>query len=395
MQIIEAEYSIVTPMFIEGADNQSIPEIRPPSIKGALRFWWRALQWSKCLQNHTGSTSDVLRQLHQEEAQVFGAAAADEKYGQGKVLLKVKRDSRKHGLLQQKRNEFTPSSGEIYLLGQGLYQHKEKALKDAISPGQSFTVVLSIKDDTDPTTLINALMIFGLLGGLGSRSRKGWGSVAIRSLSYTDKNKQHKSIPIPDNQEDYKTTLTQYLSVLDNSIPPFSAFSKNIRIDISASANTAVPLLKKIGDEMQLYRSYGSNQNGHGYRVNNIPAEQNFKTDHDVVWQFTQGQIIKNHPKRVIFGLPHNYVYSSRAKVDVEAENLSRRASPLIIHIHQFSSGQCIAVQSLMIADFLPKSERIQLKSKKTNKSQALACDIDWSVITDYLDRFSERERVL
>jgi CRISPR-associated protein Cmr1 len=29
-------------MFLAGADG-SIPELRPPSIKGALRFWWRAM----------------------------------------------------------------------------------------------------------------------------------------------------------------------------------------------------------------------------------------------------------------------------------------------------------------------------------------------------------------
>jgi len=43
MQEIKATYKIVTPMFLGGADHEE--EIRVPSIKGALRFWWRALAW--------------------------------------------------------------------------------------------------------------------------------------------------------------------------------------------------------------------------------------------------------------------------------------------------------------------------------------------------------------
>ena len=42
MQSITFECEVITPMFLAGADGVT-PELRPPSIKGALRFWWRAL----------------------------------------------------------------------------------------------------------------------------------------------------------------------------------------------------------------------------------------------------------------------------------------------------------------------------------------------------------------
>jgi hypothetical protein len=44
---IEASFRIVTPMFIGGADQTPADGIRPPSVKGALRFWWRALNWGR------------------------------------------------------------------------------------------------------------------------------------------------------------------------------------------------------------------------------------------------------------------------------------------------------------------------------------------------------------
>ncbi|HID77150.1 MAG TPA: type III-B CRISPR module RAMP protein Cmr1, partial [Planctomycetaceae bacterium] len=46
MTVFEATYRIVTPMFCAGADEQRA-ELRLPSFKGALRFWWRSLMWGQ------------------------------------------------------------------------------------------------------------------------------------------------------------------------------------------------------------------------------------------------------------------------------------------------------------------------------------------------------------
>ena len=204
MQIIEAEYNIVTPMFIGGGDKNDAPEIRPPSVKGALRFWWRALQWGACLNLHNQDVSAALKALHQQEAELFGAAAKDEAYGQGKVLfgqgkvlLKVKVS--KVGALKSTLNKVARPSGQAYLLGQGLYNFKQFDLYASITAKQSFKVVLKLQDDVDATSLQNALLVFGLLGGLGSRARKGWGSVAIKALKYTNTEKQVEQIAIPHN----------------------------------------------------------------------------------------------------------------------------------------------------------------------------------------------------
>ena len=36
------ECETITPMFLRGADGRT-PELRAPSIKGAMRYWWRAI----------------------------------------------------------------------------------------------------------------------------------------------------------------------------------------------------------------------------------------------------------------------------------------------------------------------------------------------------------------
>ncbi|OPX29474.1 MAG: type III-B CRISPR module RAMP protein Cmr1 [Candidatus Omnitrophica bacterium 4484_171] len=51
MKTITFECETITPMFLAGADGRT-PELRPPSIKGAMRFWWRAMNGHLPLVNY-------------------------------------------------------------------------------------------------------------------------------------------------------------------------------------------------------------------------------------------------------------------------------------------------------------------------------------------------------
>ena len=81
---IVAAFDIVTPMFIAGADNgpDAEPKLRVSGIIGALRFWWRALAWSRveALPPEAGLTV-----LLAWESALFGSA----ENGQGAFLLRL------------------------------------------------------------------------------------------------------------------------------------------------------------------------------------------------------------------------------------------------------------------------------------------------------------------
>ena len=66
MNKIIFECETITPMFLSGADGRT-PELRAPSIKGALRFWWRAMN------GHL-----PLNELRKEEAKIFGGTGENE-----------------------------------------------------------------------------------------------------------------------------------------------------------------------------------------------------------------------------------------------------------------------------------------------------------------------------
>ncbi|MCL6635774.1 MAG: type III-B CRISPR module RAMP protein Cmr1 [Peptococcaceae bacterium] len=77
MKELRLKLRFLTPAFIGGPDGSSA-ELRPPSVKGMLRFWWRAVN----------AGNFRLNELKLNEARIFGDAS-----GNGRVssfLIQVK-----------------------------------------------------------------------------------------------------------------------------------------------------------------------------------------------------------------------------------------------------------------------------------------------------------------
>lgn len=59
MKEVNLTVKVITPLFMGGANQQA--ELRSQSIKGIIRYWWRALK----------ATNDI-KKLMEEEAKIFG-----------------------------------------------------------------------------------------------------------------------------------------------------------------------------------------------------------------------------------------------------------------------------------------------------------------------------------
>ena len=396
-EVIEATYRIVTPMFIGDAD-QKATGISPASVKGALRFWWRALNWGR-IQRTNETINNALKQLHEEEGLLFGSSAYDDKNKQrkkeglpeiGKSIFNLEVKS----LGLKTKNKFNNlEEGIKYLLGQGLYDFRKGVLRDVISSGEILIRLILKSDVTDKQRkqLEETLLIFGLLGGLGSRSRKGFGSLSIKAL-------KSENFSIPLTLEEY-ISLLQGLTKADGE-PPFSAFSKDTKIHISLKNKKPIELLNKVGMEQQLYRSWGRNINGI-HKVGVKDAEQNFPQSHDLMEGVARGSTPNTMPDKAVFGLPQNYFFSSMApKVNVEfslkEKDRSRRASPLFIHVHQLPDGKTFLTHTLLKACFLTENDTLEFKTGRYRYSLNYRPDmIDWGIINTYLERFADREEIV
>ncbi len=380
---IKATFVINTPMFLGDYQSDKTAEmIRPPSVKGALRFWWRAVMWSS-FRKQAKNDEEALANLHRKEAELFGIAAETYKdLAQASVMLTVLSNTR-----AATKTLGTLDFWHKYLLGQGLSHFNAGLLRSALPSPSSFQILIYFKknvSEEDKQSVLKALQVFGLLGGLGSRMRRGWGSVSLTELDFCGEKQA-----IAGDKNQYIGMLKELLTDLDKEEPPFSAFSQKTKILLEKSYTNPLDALKKAGEEMAMYRSWGKNNLVNGQR-----AEKNFKGDHDMVLAI--GNNVRaarptGVPKRTVFGLPHNYFYSSQTpvvRVDVNAagKKRTRRGSPLFIHVQKIGDRYFL-VQTVLQATFLPAGDAVEFKVQR-NGAKTTNTAVDWAVLDDYLKRF-------
>ena len=329
---IDARYRVVTPMFCAGADPCGA-ELRVPSFKGVLRFWWRALAWSRL--------GGDLRAIQQQEDCLFGSARG----GQSSVTLRV--DMATDPTVISARDVLTSSGGREGPVGEGARYLGYGVLptRACLRAPFDFTIRMRSRGVSDSLleTLEQALIAAGVFGGMGARSRKGYGSLNLLSLRTEEMERWQEPHSASDLQDRIETLRGDGSR---SGSPEFTAFSQGARhLLLESDSRDPMALLDLVGRELVRYRSWG-----HNGKVFGTPSERNFRDDHDLM----KGRHRDKHPRRIAFGLPHNYGNEPKRQVGPYGK-LDRRSSPLFIHIHQCSDAP-VAVLSFLPARFLPRN---------------------------------------
>lgn len=144
METITFTCRVITPMFLAGADGRT-PELRAPSIKGAMRFWWRALNGEL-----------ELEELKKREGKIFG-----DNSGRSCFTIRIINKNENH-----RQEKPVP--------------HKNHTLP-AISQESTFDIVLSIQESPGFSAkhLAALFELTTTLGGFGKRNRRAMGGVKI------------------------------------------------------------------------------------------------------------------------------------------------------------------------------------------------------------------------
>lgn len=293
MTTITATYRIVTPMFCSGADPKKAA-LRLSSFKGALRFWWRTLQ-------HGMTVSE----LQKKEAAIFGSSR--QSVGQSKVRMRLRWDD----ALPQNEDWISswpknrPATGSTYL-GYGITESGRKGSKDyqehrvGLPEGKTFTVECRVPGCYEQE-LKRSLTLVGLIGGLGNRSRRAFGSIALLNLCDQDRELQSTG--------DYLTAMSQCVGISTPALPEHTAFSQNSKIAFLASTSTARKAHEELGEAYRHFRGQPSNLRGR---------------------------------TKIPIGLP------------LQGIDSRRRASPLLMHIH-IIGGSFVPVILFLPAKFHPE----------------------------------------
>jgi len=212
---IELELELLTPAFVSGAIQKTV-ELRSASVRGLLRWWWRA---------SVGGANTSPAQLLQEEARIFGSAQQGVK---SQVVVEVRA-----GKLQEiNRGRSLRPSGIRFTYRAGTREGTADILpylaygpvliRPALAPGSSFTVRLSwppgALEQPQIQQLVRAACAWVTLGGIGARSRKGFGQLEKKSL-------RGSSPALDQNAKNWWSQARQEWlrdgAPLGSSLPPF------------------------------------------------------------------------------------------------------------------------------------------------------------------------------
>lgn len=161
----------LTPAFVGGADPNDVAVANVSAAKGALRAWYRMIVGPAV------AAGLVPKFAHLSEARIFGGTAPGE--GRGVVSLSLM-DVAPTGVEPWSNRELRRSDPGLAYLGFSFDMGENR--RKALSPGTRFKLRILLIGGLDPLVreLLGAtLWAWVSLGGLGSRSRRGFGSLAV------------------------------------------------------------------------------------------------------------------------------------------------------------------------------------------------------------------------
>ncbi|MHB1492071.1 MAG: type III-B CRISPR module RAMP protein Cmr1 [Thermoplasmataceae archaeon] len=274
----EAKFKITLPMFMFGAINTK-PEIRAPSFKGILRFWWRALALGRFKE---------ISKIREEESKIFGSSRRP--ICQSNIIISLNDKS----INSDKKLQLRKSDSRSYI-AYGLTEKCKEYLEG------TFIINGTIKQEKtmDVDLLFDAFKAIGLIGGMGGRARRGWGSLTLLTLD-TDVRLWTAPKTIPEYKKEIDRLKEYGKNFTDE--PEYTSFSSTTRI--------------KIG------REYSSANDAHTFLA-----------------ELYKIHIKNNDYDRKYFGLPRG-------------SNSHRRASPLFFHVHELNERSFIPVVSFFPSVF-------------------------------------------
>lgn len=170
----EITLEVVTPMFISGPDTTR-SELRAPAIKGLLRWWWRALNGDL-----------TIKELKAKEELIYGSTKRKSSFSIN-IETNDSVEEKLDNLPSGKKIEVTSRGKTFYIsiidylaFGIAEYVKRQKCnvyKRPYITSGSKFKLLLRFYNDEHKEEVLNAVTALISYGGLGSKSRNGFGSI--------------------------------------------------------------------------------------------------------------------------------------------------------------------------------------------------------------------------
>ena len=323
MEKIVFECESVTPIFMYGADGKT-PELRPASIKGVMRFWWRAINGNKDISILKKAESEIFGSIKNK---VPGSISK-----KSKIFIRVKNDENNIVKIED-----IPKIPYLFYPFYLENQQKEKSCFKHIE----FKIIISSNDKKALKEAAYSFILLSIFGGLGSRNRRGGGNFMICNIS----------------KNEYKDFIIRNLNNIDTIYEKI----KNYFYDTY-----------KITDITNKY----SNISDLKYKISNKNFNSWDQALKDIENKYKNFRKKRKILKNASFGLP--IIFENKPQVFTEPE-FDRRASPLVIKILKIKDKYYWFVFKFK-GEFLPKKTKIGLSKDKIDQ------DIDEHVVNAFFE---------
>ena len=234
-------YNVITPLWgggVEANVNDPVTLIRGSSIRGHLRFWWRALRG-----NCNGSTITAMRE---KENSIWGSTKVP---SQVKITVNVTKKGTKfqatnfHG--EQIANVGAMNSRDAYVT------FPLRLTRASLTENIQFSVVLeypdSVKDEVEA-----ALWAWQTFGGIGARTRRGMGAIECIQVDGNSQTRQ--------SAESFQRSINENLNkwIKDDDFPagvPHMSHGLNYKLTSRQNdKTTGIEALRNIIDQYKRFR---------------------------------------------------------------------------------------------------------------------------------------------
>lgn len=354
MNEIILELETVTPLFIAGADQRNIENegLRAPSLRGLLRWWFRALAGV--------FTQNDITFLKKVENEIFGSTNS-----KSKISIRTSGENSPSQITKECRSwdEAIVWSDHVdYLFFSCLDKRRDrrrgiiKVISRPYYPeGSQFRISLS-GSENELKAAIASLWALIHLGGVGFRARRGCGCLKVKDvrgdtfgLNFICKNPDELEEFLRNNIETALKIMRELCNVRykPTSIPKYAVLSPNHSSLFikKISGKDWVSALDEIG-MWYIGQRRGRKFVG-GFRMNLA----DYSLSHAIRDAHRNDYIASNKERRPYLGLPVTY---ATYRATLKGEKFDRRSSQLMFGVYEIN-GSFIPRILIFRSTFLPE----------------------------------------
>jgi len=360
MHRIELSLKTVTPAFIGTADDAH-PEWSAKGVRGQLRWWFRALAG--------GEFGGDLEKVRAAERNIFGstdsqsplrvivvpptpAAAPDRVPGRaldGEQIAALANTPESATRLKGRDLRTNP----IAYLGYGpiVWRHGLTYARAPIPADTSLRMILQWRSNVDNALFERALWCWINLGGIGARSRRGFGSLV-----------RHDTQKVADVQTFREGVANRLREAKKHGgTAAWTHFTAKALVYVSRNPFPSwESALEAAGAWMITFRRR------YGIKTDERPDVR----DRDYEW-LKAAETPPEVPDRAGFGLPLPFGEQGGVIGWGREKHEGRRASPLLIHVSKFDSGKYHLVFTHIPAQLVPERTTLSFRGKTTDVTDA------------------------